>query len=384
MKEKFIVRMINEDDIPRLGEFYVRVWPDIHKYKYPERMNWIIKENPFIPETINYPIWIAEYESEIVGHTSALVVPYIVEEQDVLCSNSIDTIVDHDYRGYGLGQKLQMFNRNSNKLFVSIGSAKINQHIKVKQGNKYGADVFSMHYFYNLDKHHIVKSINDKFIKKNKIIGQAIKFLKLPNLFSKLLELVIRSPKSSSKFNLSFIEVQEFDFRFDEVWKKCKRRYELTADRTSRYLDWKYSKVPDFEYNKIIIVDEDKNNIGVLVYRVGTPNENRVALIAELFFVEHKESWYKDTFSYLNNVFSKQNVTSINFYTAEQEVSNIAKKCGYKHVETITPMYFTHFDTTKPFNEMKTLITRGESDLDQYGSLHQSFLSDLIKAVFKR
>jgi len=43
--EKIIVRQINNSDISKLGEFYQKVWPEIYKFKYPFRNEWIIKNH---------------------------------------------------------------------------------------------------------------------------------------------------------------------------------------------------------------------------------------------------------------------------------------------------------------------------------------------------
>lgn len=382
-KESIIIRKIRDKDFPNLYEFYSRVWPDIYIYKYPHRLNWIIKKNPFIPKGFNYPIWIAEVNGRIVGHTSALIIPYLVDGKEMLCSTSVDTIVDTKYRGRSLGQKLQLINRNSNALFVSIGIAPINQHIKSKQGNQYGQNVFSMHYFYGLDKSVINKAIRIKLAQKSKLLERIVSSLFLPNVFSNLLEYRMQSPKLSTKSILIYEEVQNFDSRFDLIWDKCRKNYELCAERTAKYLDWKYSKVPHLNYHKYLIKEQDKN-IGVLIFRVGNQDENYVVLVAELYFTHFNELWYKDAFGYLNYFFVKKNVTSINFYTTEKNIFNISKSLGFKHIETITPMFYSHNELSKKFAEMKTYISRGESDLDQHGLLHQPYLSDLVKALFKR
>ncbi len=384
MNQEIVTRKINDIDIPRLEEFYRRVWPDIYMYKFPERNNWIIKLNPFIPKDFGYPIWISEINGKIVGHTSALIIPYFIENKNVFASTSVDTIVDNEYRGLRIGQVLQLNNRNSNKLFVSIGIAPINKYIKAKQGNTEGSTAFNLFFFFKIDKKAIVETICQKVFEKNDLLGKIIKGSKILFQFANLLQFRLKSKISSLKYSneLIFIEVESFDSRFDEIWSKCRKRYDLAAERTKEYLTWKYVLVPDLNYKKYLITNNE-DNIGVLIYREGNENENNILLVGELYFTEHNKSWYVETFQFLISTFRNTNISSINLLTAEKDVAEWAIVSGFKHINDVIPMYYYSEKTSKPFNKMKTLITRGESDLDQIGMLYQPFLKQLIKKAFK-
>jgi len=384
MNQEIVTRKINEIDIPRLQEFYHRVWPDIYMYKFPERNNWIIKLNPFIPVDFGFPIWITEIDGKIVGHTSALIIPYIIENKNVLASTSVDTIVDPKYRGLRIGQALQLNNRNSNKLFVSIGIAPINKYIKAKQGNINGPKTYDLFYFYKLDKEAYILQLLNKIRTKSKITGKIIEKTGMLNLFLLLLENKLKSKnrKKITADEITITEVIEFDSRFDAVWDKCKINYDLCAERTKEYLTWKYLLVPHLKYKKFIIADKCGQNVGVLIFRVGDKSENHVVLISELYFTENNPDWYEQVFCFLRNSFNNTDVTALNMFTAELDVLRFAKDFGFRHIKNVTPMYYYSEKTDKNFCEMKALISRGESDLDQIGLLHQPFLKELIKQLF--
>lgn len=382
-QNNIIIRQINDDDISRLEDFYKRVWPNNFEYKYPKRLDWKIKNNPFIPEDFGYPLWIAEINGKIVGHTSALIIPYFDQDHTYLASVSVDTVVDNEYRGLGIGQELQLVNRNSNELFVSIGIALINQHIKAKQGNKYGKEVFSLYYIYSLDKAVLNKGIINKIASKNILISKFVRKFHLSDLFVLFIEKILKSKRVKSiKDNiLTYKEVVDFDARFDEIWDTCKKRYEFTAERTSKYLNWKYALIPDLKYKKYIIKNNG-TNVGVLVFREGDINENNAVLIAELYYICNNLEWFLDTFSFLDSIYKNKNITCINLYTTEEDVLNSAKQFGYKHIHSVFPMYYSR-NVNKIYDKLKTLITRGESDLDQLGLLKQPSLSQIIKYITK-
>lgn len=385
MNQEIVTRKINDIDIPRLEEFYRRVWPDIYMHKFPERNNWIIKLNPFIPKDFGYPVWISEINGKIVGHTSALIIPYLIENEIVLASTSVDTIVDTEYRGLRIGQVLQLNNRNSNKLFVSIGIAPINKYIKAKQGNINGPNTYDLFYFYKLDIEAYLLHLLNKIRTKSKIAEKIIEKSGIIYLFLYLLENKLKS-KIRNKHtvnDLTFIETTEFDNRFDEVWNKCRFNYDLCAERTKEYLEWKYSLVPKLKYKKFIIADKRGQNVGVLIFRMGDKSENHIVLISELYFTENNPDWYEQTFCFLRNSFNKSEVTALNMFTADFDVFNFAIKFGFRHIKNVTPMYYYTKKTEKNFCEMKALISRGESDLDQIGLLQQPFLKDIIKQIFK-
>ena len=360
-----VIRQITEKDIPHLEEFYKRMWKDVGVAKFSKRLEWIIKKNPFIPDNFGYPVWIAELEGMIVGHTAVLVIPFVFNGKEELASVCIDTIVDENYRGYGIGYKLNVARRKPNNLIMGIGIAPNHRNVYKKLGSTDGRQVFSLSYFRYIDKQAINRRVKSKFL--SNVLAFVLK-LKLAN----------KKLEKRSIDSLQFEQVNYFDERFDNIWEKVKSKYDLAAKRTSTYLNWKYAEVPDLDYKRYIIKDKNGNNIGVLVYRKGSQEEDNVIIVSELFFVDFDEKYF---ISALQKVIgSEKNFSSINLYTADEFILNVAKRNGFKTVYTQKPMYYYADDVSTDFEKLKTYISRGESDIDQVGLVHQPYLKQLIQA----
>ena len=135
--KNIIIRQASIKDREAIWSFLQLAYGENSKYKFPERWNWQYLNNPCWEEE-NLPLWIAIKDGKVIGQSNALIIPLKIGSKIVTAGWSTDTNILPEYRGFGLGTKLQHMKLNYIKNYMAINIAVINRKIMYKIGARPG------------------------------------------------------------------------------------------------------------------------------------------------------------------------------------------------------------------------------------------------------
>ncbi|MCD6398492.1 MAG: GNAT family N-acetyltransferase, partial [Candidatus Aenigmarchaeota archaeon] len=108
MTNKIIIRQATLDDESLIANFFKKGFGKKKAvFKYPYRWAWIYKNNPFLHNDRLLPIWLAVDGNHIVGMACNMLLDFEVGQQVVKAGWGIDFRVLPEYRGMGLGYRLE-------------------------------------------------------------------------------------------------------------------------------------------------------------------------------------------------------------------------------------------------------------------------------------
>lgn len=101
------------------------------------------------------------------------------------------------------------------------------------------------------------------------------------------LELSMRMPRASGRME----EIATFDGRFDELWERVAPNFPRTVVRGARYLNWRYTKNPLYEYTVLAAVN-GKTVDGYVILRTITEAGIKRGLIIDLLAdMKDQDTW---------------------------------------------------------------------------------------------
>ncbi len=189
-------------------------------------------------------------------------------------------------------------------------------------------------------------------------ISNYVKNKKLTFLISKLVNPASRlfTKETYSTFDRGYQseETTRFDERFDELWKNSKKDIPVVGERSSKYLNWRYSDCPYRNY-KIFVVKQKKspNIIGFVVFLLRDDD-----LYIYDIFARDTEKKYEIVLSkFLRHVRKLNIVTIFMLYFGSEKIIKIFKK--YMFMKRRTSRNFVIH--TNPGIEHEVMISKKEN-----------------------
>lgn len=245
--------------------------------KKVENIEWQYFQNPTLKK--NY-VEIAYDKGK--GKTAAIYaltcVDFKLKEKRVVGTQSIDTLVDEDYR-----KTTFLFLRQARDMYKKTTE----DNVSLVYGFPNGKSVhgFKALRWKILDPvPFLIKPLRSKYF-TNKI-----RFLKfLPNL---------RLSYFNFNINKKFIikESNDFPDSVDEVWSDFSSKIKVCVIRDKKYLSWRYSK-PNENYKVAHCYDNNNKYLGFIVYIVKEKHNGKIGYIMELIY----DTKVKGLSSYLLN-----------------------------------------------------------------------------------
>jgi hypothetical protein len=276
MNNKIVIRQATWKDEPLIEDFFKESLGEKRAvFKYPYRWKWMYKNNPFFHNDRFLPIWLAVDNNHIVGTACLMHQDFEVEQQIVKAAWCVDFRVLSNYRGMGLGSRLQKMRQESFSNF-SLSSSLTSVSIKRKLGQlpKTGHVVhLNVKGFDNL-------CLYNDFMRylKIKVDSRLYKFglnLGLHKLLSNLLSTIFKFKQMKGSFHLkkdkpllTFKQIDSFNEEATDLWEQVKDRYSLAVRRDAKYLNWKFVDQPHINYQKYLVYKKT-SLCGILVFRLG-------------------------------------------------------------------------------------------------------------------
>lgn len=310
-----------------------------------EYWHWQFMQNPAMEPIII----VADDDSKIVGQSTLLPTEVVVIDRETYAGQSIDTMVDPDYRRQGLYE---------NMAFKSYD-------IAIEEGVEFGFRFPSKPALEGAIKKldgTLVEEIPlymkiyslENFIKSIIKIGFISKIL---GGFTSLLMngLFFREKRMKSQGTYVIKEIEEFNEEFDSLWDKVKEDKLIMTKRSSRFLNWRIKNHPNIDYKTfaaysqgdlvgyIVVKIEErklrgkyKSYLGSIVDMVGL-NEEVISVLyreAKIYFKRKKTDFvvvwgsesmkYKDLFIRLGFFKSKSTIPFVvKDFTKDRELEDI-------------------------------------------------------------
>lgn len=251
----------NRDDIILLWK---RNFPDLPRKRY----DWIHQKNPH-GKALS---WAAlEIDSgSLVGTTSLFPRKMNVNGKTVRVGIAGDFAVNQEHRGSNAAIKLQRaavasMNQNNFKFIYGISNRKA-EPVQLRVG-------------------YVLLGKFDRWAKLLKTT-KYFKASPLHWLMSKPLDFIMKNLSKEGRYRrtegYTIEKLNSFDQRFDLLWKKASRQFNIIGERSKDYLNWRYLQSPHKNYHLFSLARKDNQEVwGYIVYYI----ENKVGFIADMLFL---------------------------------------------------------------------------------------------------
>jgi hypothetical protein len=385
------IRQATKHDEFALSEFYRTAYGN-EKFKYPERWTWLYKDNPFIGDNA-LPIWIAKHNNKIVGHTGAMYVPFKLFNEERVGAWSVDTILLPFCRGRGIGKRLQKANQDANDFFASLSMSDVNRSIKIKLGGVEGASACRFLNTRRLCPDLLIpkESLNKKI---GSVLGVSmlnlIKWFRCEKIigFYYLRKIYRATKRSTSSVDSLGVEFKLVNGRFgdevDKLWKIVRSQYDITVEKNSLYLNWKYIDQPFTEYQRYFAYKNNKLT-GVVIFRIGSPPEPKIGVIVEIISRDNTEKGISSLMKLAMKAIYKQKAIAIYFSGSSVDQEAGALKLGFLPVSREALVLHDQLNNDSLFSKKnKTNLGYGDHDWDQYPRIRQLSITEIRQMLKKQ
>jgi len=323
-----------------------KLWKENLSQYFENRLNWLDNENPYGQAKIFLAIF--NDTEEIIGSGSSFPRKMFINGRDAIQGVAVDFNVKQDHRTVKPAVKIQRAVAEGVKeaeydyIFVFPNQASKGVFIRV------GYKVLGLS-----------KNYAKVLRSENKLINFVkISFIaKIAGFFLDRVLWVMDARFSLTKpRNLKVEILKSCDERFDKLWESAKTNYDIIGERSSTFLDWRYSKFKGQQYLFFCLFDKTKKNLnGYITYSI---NSN-IARIEDIF----AES-INDTMVFLLLEFSKQmrkqKVDSISFaYLGNDRFLTFIKKLNFVERPGVRPCMLL-LNKNYPQESRKTLLDKNK------------------------
>ena len=233
-----------------------------------------------------------------------------------------DFIVDKNHRGYGPALKLQREVLSKVNDFGYI--------FNYAAPNKFGAPIVSRVGYKEIGKYKLyVKPLKTVILPK-KYLPRYLQSNILLNIIDFFSSIVSKEKRVKDKFGYSIEMPDLFDERFDVLWEKASKQFNIIGERSSKFLDWRYKQSCLHDYKIFCILDDEKELVGYIVYSVEDnicfvsdmlflPTDNSIDLLLAKFilYLRAKETG-AIVISYMGNSFITKKLKEFNFFPKKE------------------------------------------------------------------
>lgn len=346
------IRQATLADKPALFAFLRQAYPDRWQYKLPERWEWEFEHNPFVRGPL--PIWLALDGDRVIGQSCALVEPLVLNGREHRAGWGVDFFVLPEYRGQGLGTRLQQANNAGNDLFMSLSMAQTAAHIKTRIGLE---PLPSVPVFTKII-HHDPESVLNTLAARTKLPEKLLRPTGLHRLSASLLtaRTARRARELIPPARGALTPVATFGPETDDLWARVSGQYAALIRRDAAYLNWKYAQQPHVQYERVTAPN------GYIVFRRARPPERNAGLILDVFADPADTDTLRALLGYAIQRLAEQGVTYILTASSLPAVQQILTAWDFKQTKTVTPMIRANV----PVPQDGWLFGKGDHDWDQF------------------
>ena len=370
-----IIRQATVKDRKEIWSFLELAYGERARYKFPDRWNWQYLNNPNWRNN-NLPVWLAINNGRIIGQSNALFSKIKINKKIIYAGWSTDTVILPEYRGSGIGTRLQDFKLKNIKNYMAINIAFYNRRIMKKIGAHSGNKVTILKKYFSVNKNIIAQSMiyrtrKNKII--NKLISLSIKFFFIHIIISFILNKLFIIRNKLKQFSIKqlnqveIVEISKFDKQIDQLWERVKNDYDICSVRKHEQLNWKFHLQPDVDY-RFFLAKKGKEVCGYSILRKCVPPEKKKLVISDLFGRKNDSIIFRALINHAVNLF-KDEIPSIECATSINSIKQELIKNGFVISEVEIPMFYSGvINNWKKILEKKDswFLSKSSSDWDQY------------------
>lgn len=371
MTQSWRVRIYNEGDEQGILELMKLTGID----RANEMWLWEYKNNPF-----GHFIGVYEYEGRIVGHMALIPTYMKVGDEVVKGSQAVDLVVHPRFRRQGIFLTIGRFlKKQAEKAELDIFYGFPNE--SAHSGHiKYGwFDVCQVPLLFKpintrkvaldfVDKHSRISFLNRYKISRSIVRVIAQFTLATVNSLSRMSN---RIEDYGSPQNVEIHDIETFDERVDDLWKKVSTACTIAVVRDRKYLNWRYFEKPNSNY-KVILAEKNGEILGYIVLLARTEGNLKLGYIVDVFALCSEKSVIRSLISKGIEYLRKENVDLILCWMMKQ--SRIA--CVYYKIlrcSGFIPYFFQSYPLIALVNSLQIskavvrncgnwYVTMGDSD----------------------
>jgi|GEM_PF-2365430 len=263
-----IIEFFQEDD-PRICELQRIVYPESPVYADPvlaQRFwHWWFWDMPWKKSRI---FGVAAHGA-ILGVRPLSFLPVVVDGQEILCGVLNATVTHPGYR------KLGIFSRTlTHTLQVAEQEEQVGFAISFPNDNSYPLHLKNPKMSALCDLPLYVKLYNPQIVQKK--IPVPIPLVRIG------LACLQKTKRYACPEGIRVSEISYFDSRFDDLWERVKHYHRVWIARTSRYLNWRYTKSPLGGYQIFAAVHGEEKIVGYTVVKIESHFGMRTGLFLDL------------------------------------------------------------------------------------------------------
>ena len=353
---KVIIRRATYADKPAIFEFLAAAYPGRSEFKFPHRWEWAYENNPFLTGDAP-PVWIAlSPDGRVIGQSAALVEPLVVDGAEYRVGWGVDFHVLPEYRGQGIGTRLQAANDAENEVFMSLSMA--DSAAGIKRG--LGLEPLPEVAVFTRILHHDPDSVRETLIRRFGRLPPALAG-GLAGPAARLLTKRSRPRGAPIPPDLQIRREPHFSEAYDRLWARLGAEYRTLIRRDARYLTWKFRHQPHMHY-EILGGYRDDGLAGYVVLRRARPPERNAGILVDLFTDPGDRAVTALLIDAALRRFYDLEATYVTAATGASHIRDALVVTGFKETRTVTPLARAPF----PLPEDGWLLGKGDHDWDQY------------------
>jgi hypothetical protein len=298
------------------------------KWKSPDYWNWKYQENT--AGFYNDLITLAYIEDVLAGHYTVIPTKAIVDGEEIMFAQSVDTATNPDYRRKGVFETIAQKtfeNAAHHQIPVIYGVAGV--------GPSYYGFLKKLNWSHVFFFSHYIKLINYQGVLKGYSNNKFV--ISIGELLLRLLQ--YRFPKRPSN-QLEIVKVDSFPEEINNFYFAISEEYKFMIKKDSNYLNYRISN-PEGKY-EVFLARESNKIVGCAVIAISkktfkTVTLDNIAVISELIAMKDKDYVVESMLLHLFSYYKSKKLDAVALSLPEfHKYSRIMKRRGFFKLKSKT------------------------------------------------
>ena len=353
--EKIAIARRSEADRGPLEAMYREVFGAKATENSRERWRWQYEDNPNCPPE-GPEIWVAKEGDRVLGQYATMPVRLKVLDKFLRASWGMDVMVGPNLQRKGVGSRLFLYWDQQVEASLGLGLS-VSSYTLFRKLN--WEDVGPVPCFSK------VLDVRGLLSRRLGAAGAAV----LAPFVSLFLWLVFPERRTPARATVETRPVTEpFDDAYDALWERVAPHFDFIAERKTRYLEWKYRRVPHVSYD-VFEAHRDGELSGYIVLRLTKRNGVPLALLVDLLARPEDKATIG---ALLDQAFAwarERGAARMQTFTFDRRIASRLANKGFMRIES--PMQFCvrirsdHVDERFFRDTSRWHVTFGDSDQDR-------------------
>ena len=346
-----------EAERPALESMYVDIFGERAADESRARWRWQYEENPNCPPE-GPEIWVAHQDGRVLGQYATMPVRLQVLDRSLAASWGMDVMVDPTLQRMGIGSRLFVY---------------WDQQVEASLG--LGLSVQSYTLFRKLNWEDVgpvpcYSRVLDVRKLLSRRLGSGVAAVVAPAA-NALMGLVLpwRRTRGSSAIDVSLRPAERpFDEEYDALWERVAPSFDFIVERGSRYLEWKFRKIPYVSY-EVHEARRDGQLTGYVVLRATERNGVKLALLVDLLAEPEDKATLGALLDRARDFAVEQGAARLQTFTFDRRIAARLVSKGFQRIQS--PMQFClrihsdHVDELFFRDTSRWHVSFGDSDQDR-------------------